>query len=245
VSQHQFFAAERAYVRAMELGPHAIVETNQFAMLIAAAGRIDEAIHHFYKARRADPLLPIPVLQMCLALAGRHEEAAAEYIRAKDLASGPLQLADWFAFAQTLATKDRASAKQHLTSLMPNSPNALVFNDELLAVFDDSDAAITWIRRKLADLSPEQQGVTILFAFLAAHFDARAYALELLRRHYIELKLTTPVLNVWHPIFSSARKLPAFKGLVRELGIYDYWRESGKWGDFARPLGDDDFEVYR
>jgi TolB-like protein/Tfp pilus assembly protein PilF len=241
--RRQFFAAERAYVRAMELGPH---ETNQFAMLLAAAGRIDEAIHYIYKVRRTDPLLPTTVLQVLLVLAGRYAEADAEYARAKDMAAGPLQLADWFALAQTLATQDRASAKQHLASLIPNSPHALVFNDELLAVFDDSDAAIAWIRHKLADLSAEQRGVTILFAFLAAYFDAPAYALELLHRHYIELKNSnTPIVNAWHPLFASVRKLPAFKNLVRELGIYDYWRESGKWGDFARPLGEDDFEVYR
>ena len=32
--------------------------------------------------------------------------------------------------------------------------------------------------------------------------------------------------------------------IVRELGLYDYWRKSGKWGDFVRPRGDDDFEVF-
>jgi hypothetical protein len=230
----------------MELGPHASYETNSFAMLIAGAGRVDEAIHYIYKVRRTDPLLPTLVLQMLLGLAGRYAEAAAEYARSKDMAGGPLQLADWFALAQSLATQDRASAKQHLASLIPNSPNALVFNDELLAVFDDTDAAVAWTRHKSADLSAEQRGVTILFAFLAAYFDAPAFALELLHRHYIELgNSNTPVVNVWHPIFAGARKLPAFKNLVRELGIYDYWRESGKWGDFARPVGDDDFEVYR
>ena len=29
------------------------------------------------------------------------------------------------------------------------------------------------------------------------------------------------------------------------MGIFDYWRVTGKWGDFARPLGDDDFEIIR
>jgi hypothetical protein len=31
---------------------------------------------------------------------------------------------------------------------------------------------------------------------------------------------------------------------VRELGLVDYWRASGKWGDFARPVGTDDFECW-
>jgi hypothetical protein len=35
------------------------------------------------------------------------------------------------------------------------------------------------------------------------------------------------------------------KQLVRDLGLHDYWRKSGRWGDFARPVGNDDFEIYR
>jgi hypothetical protein len=31
---------------------------------------------------------------------------------------------------------------------------------------------------------------------------------------------------------------------VRELGLADYWRASGNWSDFARPLGTDDFECW-
>jgi hypothetical protein len=38
------------------------------------------------------------------------------------------------------------------------------------------------------------------------------------------------------------RQLPAFKELAKELGLVRYWRTTGQWGDFARPLGDDDFE---
>jgi hypothetical protein len=120
-----------------------------------------------------------------------------------------------------------------------------VFNDELLAVFDDSDAAIAWIRRKLADPSQGLQGTEILFAFLAAYFGAHDYALELLRRVFIELRQSSPVLNIWHPVFADVRKLPAFKDLVRDYGLHDYWRKSGHWGDFARPVGADDFEVFR
>jgi adenylate cyclase len=245
VGRRQFLAAERAYIRAMDLAPHVPFETAQFATLIAAAGRIDEAIHYSYKARRADPLFNWVTLQMLLVEAGRNADAAAEYDRARDLGSGPLQLADWFALSQTLATKDRSVAKQHLANLIPNSPNAFVFNDELLAVFDDSEAGVDWIRRKLLNPSDEVQAITILFAFMAAYFDAPDYALQLLRRYYVELALTAPILNIWHPVFAGMRRLPAFKDLVRELGIYDYWRESGKWGDFARPVGDDDFQVYR
>ena len=211
----------------------------------AGAGRMNEAVAYLLLIREADPLRPLPVLQFFLVIAGRYAEADTEYARSKDAAPGPLQLADWFAFSQTLATKDRASAKQSLASLVASGAALAVFNDELLTVFDDSDAVVAWIRRKLSDPSPEIEAVTVLFAFLAAYFGAHDYALQLLRRHFVELAQSTPILNIWHPLFADTRKLPGFKDFVRELGVYDYWRESGKWGDFARPLGDDDFEIIR
>jgi len=30
--------------------------------------------------------------------------------------------------------------------------------------------------------------------------------------------------------------------MPRERLIDDYWRETGKWGDFCKPVGADDFE---
>jgi hypothetical protein len=51
--------------------------------------------------------------------------------------------------------------------------------------------------------------------------------------------------TIWYPVMSKARKTPEFKELVRDIGLYDYWRKSGKWGDFARPKGNDDFEIIR
>jgi hypothetical protein len=50
---------------------------------------------------------------------------------------------------------------------------------------------------------------------------------------------------LWWPPLRRARQTPGFKQLLRELGIYDYWRKSGNWGDFARPRGGDDFEIIR
>jgi hypothetical protein len=45
--------------------------------------------------------------------------------------------------------------------------------------------------------------------------------------------------------FRDVRRLPAFKDLLRDLGLVDYWRQTSNWGYFCRPLGDRDFECYR
>ena len=33
-----------------------------------------------------------------------------------------------------------------------------------------------------------------------------------------------------------------FEDLLRDQGIHDYRRATGKWSDFCEPVGDDDFE---
>jgi hypothetical protein len=43
-------------------------------------------------------------------------------------------------------------------------------------------------------------------------------------------------------MMAEARRTEGFKALVRDLGLVDYWRASGSWADFCRPIGADDFE---
>jgi len=38
----------------------------------------------------------------------------------------------------------------------------------------------------------------------------------------------------------DVHKLPAFKEVVRGMGLVDYWRIYG-WPDFCHPLGKEDF----
>jgi hypothetical protein len=50
------------------------------------------------------------------------------------------------------------------------------------------------------------------------------------------------MFQLWRPVENNVRRLPGFKDFVRELGLLDYWRTSGKWGEFCRPIGPSDFE---
>jgi hypothetical protein len=50
--------------------------------------------------------------------------------------------------------------------------------------------------------------------------------------------------SLWYPHMAAVRRAPGFKDLVRDLGLVDYWRETGEWGDFCRPVGADDFECF-
>lgn len=45
----------------------------------------------------------------------------------------------------------------------------------------------------------------------------------------------------WY-LFSKARREPRYKQLVVDLGFVDYFRATGVWNDFCRPVGSDNFE---
>ncbi len=79
-------------------------------------------------------------------------------------------------------------------------------------------------------------------AHWAVYYGDVDFALKALRRGYVELYGPT-VADIWSPVFAAPRRDPRFKDALRDLGLYEHWRKSGKWGDFARPVGDDDFEV--
>jgi hypothetical protein len=49
---------------------------------------------------------------------------------------------------------------------------------------------------------------------------------------------------VWVPSRSGFRSDPRLKDNVRGLGYVDYWRGTGKWGEFCKPVGEDDFECH-
>ena len=48
--------------------------------------------------------------------------------------------------------------------------------------------------------------------------------------------------NLWIAPYSRVRSHPEFKKLLVEMGLVDYWRQTGKWGDGCKPVGADDFQ---
>jgi hypothetical protein len=75
----------------------------------------------------------------------------------------------------------------------------------------------------------------------AAYLGDQRLALELIRPVALDPTFTR---LIWAPFFGDMRRLPEFKALVTELKLVEYWRTSGKWGDFCKPLGADDFECH-
>ena len=80
-------------------------------------------------------------------------------------------------------------------------------------------------------------------ATIAALLGDADTTLAAMHRAYVDLAANNTG-DIWFPIYKSVRRDPRFKKLLRDLGLVDYWRTSGKWGDYCKPVGADDFECH-
>jgi hypothetical protein len=184
-------------------------------------------------------------LQAYLDLAGRSEDAQAEYERSKDL-PGNHAMAEHFALLRLMlrGDADPADIKAQFALMLARENIPLALNRAIEECFDKPEAARAAIRNAFdepASQHPSQMGQ---IAWYADYFGDKDLALAALRRSVIDLR-SAPLYMLWRPTKTDMRADPRFKEIIRDLGIYDYWKKSGKWGDFARPLGADAFEIIR
>jgi hypothetical protein len=109
----------------------------------------------------------------------------------------------------------------------------------LLEGLDHPSVAIEYLRPRIQDSAERGLSVLELAAFAAFYGDADL-ALQGLRTGLRDLPFDA--FLVWRSVYKDARQRPAFKTLLRELHLVDYWRATDNWGEFCRPMGADDFE---
>ena len=236
--------AEQALFKAKEAAPAS--ETRAlyyYRIVLLAVGRVHDYLENAKAALRIEPL-SIEVsfsVQHGFHNSGRLDEAAREYDRSNDL-SGDRGAIEFFRFLQVAQRGDPDQTKRQYSRAVRHSDIAAPVLNKLLEVLEQPEAARAVIRDELD--KPENQ--LALFqsqlAMLAALYGDADTALSALRRSYIDLQSVVPTQH-WLPCMAEVRQDPRFKDLLGDIGVVDYWRESDNWGDFARPLGDDDFEI--
>ncbi len=244
--RRDFLEAERLFQKVGPISSYISSGPNVRASTLFGqnVGRFSEVLKGFRELVRHDPLslLTSIIFQEVLDIVGLPDEAQTEYERSKDLV-GDRVFAEFNALMRMKgrsAPHEIAAQWQRLIAIDAIGI-ASVLESESNGPNDPAGACR--VMRRLYD-EPQWQNPTAMLwlAHLADFFDDTDLALAALHRTYIEMNFLV-VREVWHPVHAKTRKDPRFKQLVRDLKLYDYWKKSGKWGDFARPLGEDDFEI--
>ncbi|QPC98196.1 TIR domain-containing protein [Qipengyuania soli] len=232
-----------SFDKALETAP---VYASEIASLkgtcLFCVGRVSEAIEVAESARRADPMAGYNslLLQMLYLASGRRNEGDAEYERSKTFPvnRAVCEHARLFRIWNDGDMREiKEQAQRHLRYAMVEVP----YRAELYQVIDDREKTIALLLKALADPASRSSTISFILSYHCGDFDAQDLALDALERG-----LSTDAAMdyaVWWPSHREVRKTTRFKELVRKFGYYDYWRRTGEWGDFARPVGDDDFEI--
>jgi TolB-like protein len=245
LQRHEWRAADTAFARAGAGSDPvwAVRSVPYLAVLRLQVGRAADAIELLEEAVRTDPLAfdASNWLQQALTIAGRNEEAELEYGRAIELGLIIEPMAHMALF-RVWNGDDNALIKERFDAFIAAQLIATPLPAALRDVHADIDAARALVRA--AAESPEQQDAMrqAFIGVYAAHFGDTELALASLHRALIEMKGLSLPHALWFPDMAAVRRDPGFKDLVRNLGLLEYWSETGSWGDFCRPIGETDFE---
>ncbi len=238
-SQRRWSEADAALGAAQQASAPASELAFNRGVFLAEVGRINESLQYIQRASQAEPLSRAVsgTLQMLLYSAGHTEESATEYQRYLGLA-GNRGVADIVALYRLWSRKDvdAAAVKSFLTAA---TGRGIPFYGITPDNWNDKSVA----RAALQKVYEDPRNRTILLFSVADHYGERDMALATLRRELIE-KHGAQYFQLWLPSESNVRADARFKDIVRELGLVDYWRTTGNWGDFCKPVGKDDFECH-
>jgi tetratricopeptide (TPR) repeat protein len=237
------FAEAIAIAKAiMDDNPRSWEHTYPYTFLTFAVGRLEESFRIVAELQAAEPLAMFMSRdqQWVLMSLRRFADAEAEYARSMTLAGSRAE-PQLLRFSRLLARADTDPAElraqfRAMQDAYPMPLPAFVLAFEPLL---GDRAAMLESLRQAAAARPTPSMVHFADALgdaeLAASILRATWSMP--RAHvYSRYEL------LWTAPHSALRSTAGFKAQLRESGLVDYWRQSGKWADACRPLGDDDFE---
>jgi TolB-like protein len=220
-----------------------LLEAGSGVGVLMGVGQLSEAARLARQQQAKEPLsLGISTtLQIFLYAARQFSDAEAEYQRSLGL-TGNHQRAHFRGLLMRLAeAAPPESIDAQFKRLFEEEDVPAPFLRTLAEVIHDRDEALAVLRSALEDPANADFARTMMVFQLADALGDGELALDAIRRvRGANDQVSTPL--IWIAPVSDLRTLPGFKAMLREMGIAQYFRESGDWGDACRPVGDDDFE---
>jgi TolB-like protein/DNA-binding winged helix-turn-helix (wHTH) protein len=238
----------------MDSGPLTKERVWDYAFMIYAMGHLEETIVLVEQVRAIEPraLFLSRDLQYDYTAARRYRDAEAEYRRGLEL-EGSQREPDYVAFLRELAGRrpggPRELQRLHRRLLGHGGYDTPFFRD-LGKVLDDRDAMLALARKALVDEAYRGgAGAAYLLTNVADALGDADLAVAAMRKDLENWEgfeegtmAQQPYVAFWNSPYSSVRAHPAFKKLLIQAGVVDYWRQTGRWGDGCGPVGADDFQ---
>jgi TolB-like protein/DNA-binding winged helix-turn-helix (wHTH) protein len=195
-------------------------------VFLAFVGRLREATPVLERWRAEEPLKPQVAgwLSLAYMVEQNFEVALAEIDKGLELEDPDTPLLRT-GLLIALSKKDRVEIHNRLRAMTESDLRGLT------PFVDEPAGAAAQIRREALTANPS---LKTALAYWAAYFQEPELSLQLWSEG------TRDAAGLWQPLMRDVRKMPAFKDLVRELGLVDYWRAYG-WSDFCHPIGEHDF----
>ncbi len=221
--------------------------------LEANLGYIRAALASFEKAASAEPLNQSPVVLAAgmYTMMGDYEKAKASYEKTEHLPVGNPSVLANSELLLAMVQHDSVAVKIALEEFLRQPANSRIgnlasdFSSAMVPLLDSPLPALDELRRLVFDPRYQNSFFGSPIAIWAAYFGDPELALDGLNRLYKgDEPSVLPPFHMWHPLFAETRRLPSFKQLVIDLGLVEYWRTTGRWGDFCKPVGEDDFECH-
>ena len=224
----KFLLAEELYSKALALDPNNPEALHAYSLLLAAVGRIKEALAMRQRLQALEPFVPNYNFNTVLVLwLDGQTDAAIAMAKTLPAAFSPMSLAMIYAAAGRYS-----QAADALLETQPGSTDTAVQLQIAARLLRMAPAPA----RSPANL-PRLGVLGYIYLYVGAPSRTLEYPEGELEAGYLS-KATNA--QFWHPSYAPVRKTERFKTFVRKAGFVEYWRAKG-WPEFCHPTTADDF----
>ncbi len=208
---------EREYLRAIELNPNYATAHQWYATLLAALGRLDEALHEVHRAEELDPVshaISATVAQV-LAQAREYDAAIEQLHKTLELEPNFFSANAWLAFLQAERGNysEAEQAAQKVIELRPDDPEVRLILAPLFVVSGQRDKALELLG-PLKERGADPGAMGFLYTVLGEHDQAF---------EWLERAVTERSSSVFHlkvsPFLDPLRSDPRFDDLLRQMNF--------------------------